>query len=684
MPSETIHLKKTMLNKDQFADNHFIRTLIEEDLKSGKHNAIQTRFPPEPNGYLHIGHAKSICLNFGLAYIFDGLCNLRFDDTNPEKENDEYVNAIKEDVEWLGFHWAGEPRFASNYFDQLYDYAVGLIKDGKAYVDDLTPEEMREYRGTLTEAGKNSPYRDRSIEENLDLFTRMKNGEFPDGSKTLRLKIDMAAGNINMRDPVIYRIRRAHHHNTGDKWCIYPMYDYTHCISDAIEGITHSLCTLEFEAHRPLYDWVVDNIIVTNDKTRFAINRLSCILSNLQSKYIQLDLGNNIDKHIEIDNEISNMRMMIPFQLENLNLESKLNVNVNILQKLVDISFRSYEGGSSDEEWTRIAELISDYSNLIKEIMSLLSPFPNRPRQYEFSRLELLYSITSKRKLNQLVSEGHVTGWDDPRMPTISGMRRRGYTPEGLRLFAKRAGISKSENIVDMSVLEGAIREELENSAPRLMAVLNPLKVTLTNFEAGKTQSRRAAFHPNHEEMGEREIPVSQTIYIEADDFAENPPKGFKRLTPGGEVRLRHGYVIKCDEVVKDAAGNVVELKCSIDHDTLGKNPEGRKVKGVIHWVSAEHAAEIKVRLYDRLFTVERPDAVRGEDGEYLPFTDFLNPESIKEITAYAEPAAKNLPAESRWQFERIGYFVTDRKDHRPEQPVFNRTVTLKDSWQPK
>ena len=671
-----------MLNKDQFADNHFIRTIIEEDLKSGKHEAIQTRFPPEPNGYLHIGHAKSICLNFGLAYIYDGLCNLRFDDTNPEKENDEYVNAIKEDVEWLGFHWAGEPRFASNYFDQLYDYAVGLIKDGKAYVDDLTPEEMREYRGTLTEAGKNSPYRDRSIEENLDLFTRMKNGEFPDGSKTLRLKIDMASGNINMRDPVIYRIRRAHHHNTGDKWCIYPMYDYTHCISDAIEGITHSLCTLEFEAHRPLYDWVVDNIIVTNDKTRFAINVLSCILSNLQSKYIQLDLGNNINKHIEIDNEISNMRIMIRLQFKNLNLESKLNVN--ILQKLVDICLRSYVGGFSDEEWTRIAELISDYSNLIKEIMSLLSPFPTRPRQYEFSRLELLYSITSKRKLNQLVSDGHVTGWDDPRMPTISGMRRRGYTPEGLRLFAKRAGISKSENIVDMSVLEGAIREELENSAPRLMAVLNPLKVTLTNFEAGKTQSRRAAFHPNHEEMGEREIPVSQTIYIEADDFAENPPKGFKRLTPGGEVRLRHGYVIKCDEVVKDAAGNVVELKCSIDHDTLGKNPEGRKVKGVIHWVSAEHAAEIKVRLYDRLFTVERPDAVRGEDGEYLPFTDFLNPESVKEITAYAEPAAKNLPAESRWQFERIGYFVTDRKDHSKDTPVFNRTVTLKDSWQAK
>ncbi len=558
-----------MLTKDQFADNHFIRTIIEDDLKSGKHTAIQTRFPPEPNGYLHIGHAKSICLNFGLAYVYDGQCNLRFDDTNPEKENQEYVDSIKEDVRWLGFEWSGEPRYASDYFDQLFDYAVGLIKEGKAYVDDLTPEEMREYRGTLTEPGKNSPYRDRSVEENLDLFYKMRDGAFPDGSKTLRLKIDMASGNINMRDPVIYRIRRAHHHNTGDKWCIYPMYDYTHALSDAIENITHSLCTLEFESHRPLYDWVVEN-----------------------------------------------------------------------------------------------------------------TPVAGKPHQYEFSRLELLYSITSKRKLNQLVSEGHVSGWDDPRMPTISGMRRRGYTPEGLRLFAKRVGISKSENIVDMSVLEGAIREELENSAPRLMAVLNPLKVTLTNFEAGKTQSRRAAFHPNHEEMGEREIPVSQTIYIEADDFAENPPKGFKRLTLGGEVRLRHGYVIRCDEVVKDAAGNVVELKCSIDHDTLGKNPEGRKVKGVIHWVSAEHAAPITVRLYDRLFTVERPDAVRSDDGEYLPFTDFLNPESVREITAYAESAVQNLPPESRWQFERIGYFVTDRKDHTADKPVFNKTVGLKDTWQ--
>ena len=669
-----------MLNKDQFADNHFIRTIIEEDLKSGKHTAIQTRFPPEPNGYLHIGHAKSICLNFGLAYIYDGLCNLRFDDTNPEKENDEYVNSIKEDVEWLGFHWAGEPRFASNYFDQLYDYAVGLIKDGKAYVDDLTSEEMREYRGTLTEAGKNSPYRDRSVEENLDLFTRMKNGEFPDGSKTLRLKIDMASGNINMRDPVIYRIRRAHHHNTGDKWCIYPMYDYTHCISDAIEGITHSLCTLEFEAHRPLYDWVLNNI----SKNANLLNRIDIIINDLYK----------IKKLTNQDNEMSYSYNAHPFVEPSEQEFDKSNKRVDEIWKLEEGVIKSIKDLSRENllhSWKEELEAITapyqlsvpvDNSiQILKEIVDVIDP---RPRQYEFSRLELLYSITSKRKLNQLVLDGHVTGWDDPRMPTISGMRRRGYTPEGLRLFAKRAGISKSENIVDMSVLEGAIREELENSAPRLMAVLNPLKVTLTNFEAGKTQSRRAAFHPNHEEMGDREVPISQTIYIEADDFAENPPKGFKRLIPGGEVRLRHGYVIKCDEVVKDEAGNVVELKCSIDHDTLGKNPEGRKVKGVIHWVSAEHAAEIKVRLYDRLFTVERPDAVRGEDGEYLPFTDFLNPESIKEITAYAEPVVKDLPAESRWQFERIGYFVTDRKDHSKDTPVFNRTVTLKDSWQPK
>ncbi len=561
------------MNKEQFADNHFIRNIIDEDLASGKHSAIQTRFPPEPNGYLHIGHAKSICLNFGLAYIYDGLCNLRFDDTNPEKESEEYVRAIEEDVRWLGFQWAGAPRYASDYFDRLFDYAVGLIKDGKAYVDDLSAEEMREYRGTLTEPGKNSPYRERSIEENLDLFMRMKNGEFPDGSKTLRLKIDMASGNVNMRDPVIYRIRRVHHHNTGDKWCIYPMYDYTHAISDAIEGITHSLCTLEFESHRPLYDWVLDNIP---------------------------------------------------------------------------------------------------------------APHATRPRQYEFSRLELLYSITSKRKLNQLVTEGHVSGWDDPRMPTISGMRRRGYTPEGLRLFSKRVGISKSENVVDMSVLEGAIREELEDSAPRMIGVLNPLKVELTNYDEAVSQSRSAPYHPNHPEMGERELPLSKTIYIEADDFSEDPPKGWQRLVPGGEVRLRYSYVIKCEEVVKNAAGRVVALKCSIDHDTLGKKPEGRKVKGVIHWISAEHAVPATVRLYDRLFTEARPDAVRGADGEYLPFTDFLNPESMTETSAWVEPLANSLPPESRYQFERLGYFVTDRYDHAEGKPVFNRTVGLKDTWQNK
>ena len=562
-----------MMNKEQFADNHFIRNIIDEDLAGGKHSFVHTRFPPEPNGYLHIGHAKSICLNFGLAYIYDGQCNLRFDDTNPEKENEEYVRAIEEDVRWLGFQWADTPRYASDYFDKLFEYAVGLIKDGKAYVDDLTAEEIREYRGTLTEPGKNSPYRERSIEENLDLFMRMKSGEFPDGSKTLRLKIDMASGNINLRDPVIYRIRRVHHHNTGDKWCIYPMYDYTHAISDAIEGITHSLCTLEFEAHRPLYDWVLDNIP---------------------------------------------------------------------------------------------------------------APSAVRPRQYEFSRLELLYSITSKRKLNQLVTEGHVSGWDDPRMPTISGMRRRGYTPEGLRLFAKRVGISKSENTVDMSVLEGAVREELEESAPRMIAVLNPLKVELVNYDAAVSQNRSAPYHPNHPEMGERELPLSKTIYIEADDFSEDPPKGWQRLVPGGEVRLRYSYVIKCEEVVKNAAGRVVALKCSIDHETLGKKPEGRKVKGVIHWLSAEHAVPATVRLYDRLFTEARPDAVRGEDGNYLPFTDFLNPDSMTETGAWVEPLANSLPPESRYQFERLGYFVTDRYDHTPDAPVFNRTVGLKDTWQNK
>ncbi|UDM18243.1 glutamine--tRNA ligase/YqeY domain fusion protein [Vogesella sp. XCS3] len=549
--------------------SNFIRSIIDEDLATGKRAAVVTRFPPEPNGYAHVGHAKAICINFGLAEDYNGQCNLRMDDTNPEKESDEFVQAFREDISWLGFQWNGEIRFASDYFDQLYDFAVELIRAGKAFVCDLTPDEMREYRGGLTAPGKNSPYRERSVEENLDLFTRMKNGEFADGSKTLRLKIDMASPNINLRDPAIYRIRRVHHHRTGDKWCIYPMYDYTHCISDAIEGITHSLCSLEFEDHRPLYDWVLDNI--------------------------------SIGHH---------------------------------------------------------------------------------PQQIEFSRLELLYALTSKRKLQHLVNQGVVTGWDDPRMPTIAGMRRRGYSPAGVRLFAQRIGVSKSENIIDMSVLEGAVRESLENESPRVIAVLDPIKVTLTNYQEGVTGSRSAPFHPHHPEMGEREIPLAREIYIEREDFAEVPPPKWQRLTPGGEVRLRYSYVIKCDEVIKDDSGNVIELKCSIDHDTLGQNPVGRKVKGVIHWIAANHAIEAEVRLYDRLFTEARPDAVRGEDGEYVDFMNFVNPASLTTITGYVEPVVLQAAPETRYQFERIGYFVTDRREHQAgAKPVFNRTVGLKDNW---
>ncbi len=549
--------------------NNFIRSIIDEDLASGKRSSVVTRFPPEPNGFAHIGHAKAICINFGLAEDYQGKCNLRMDDTNPEKESDEYVAAFKEDISWLGFKWNGEVRYASDYFDRLYDYAVELIQAGKAYVDDLSAEEMRQYRGSLTEPGKNSPYRDRTPEENLDLFTRMRAGEFPDGSKTLRLKIDMASPNINLRDPAIYRIRRVHHHRTGDKWCIYPMYDYTHCISDAIEGITHSLCSLEFEDHRPLYDWVLDNI--------------------------------SIDHH---------------------------------------------------------------------------------PQQIEFSRLELLYALTSKRKLLQLVNDGVVSGWDDPRMPTVAGMRRRGYSPEGIKLFAQRIGVSKSENIIDMAILEGAVRETLENESPRVMAVVKPLKVTLANYDAAVTASRSAPFHPHHPEFGERDVPISREIWIEQDDFAEVPPPKWQRLTVGGEVRLRYSYVIKCEEAVKDEDGNVVELKCSIDHDTLGKNPEGRKVKGVIHWVSAEHAIDAEVRWYDRLFTEPRPDAVRNANGEYVDFRQFLNVESLTTITAYVEDAVLKAAPETRYQFERLGYFVSDRYDHQPGvKAVFNRTVGLKDSW---
>jgi len=551
-----------MSSTSQPVVSNFIRSIIEVDLASGKYRNIVTRFPPEPNGYLHIGHAKSICLNFGLANDYQGHCNLRFDDTNPEKESHEFAKSIQEDVSWLGFNWQGEVRWSSDYFERLYQYAVELIQKGMAYVDDLTPEQMREYRGTLTKKGKNSPYRERSIAENFDLFARMRAGDFPDGSHVLRAKIDMSSPNMNMRDPVVYRIRRAHHIRTGDSWCIYPMYDYSHCISDALEGVTHSLCTLEFEDHRPLYDWVLDNI--------------------------------SISKH---------------------------------------------------------------------------------PRQYEFSRLELHYTITSKRKLLQLVLEEHVSGWDDPRMPTISGMRRRGYTPEGIREFINRIGVSKSENIVDMAVMEAAIRENLEDSVPRVIAVLNPLKVTITNADGAR--AREADFHPNHSEFGKRLVSFGKELFIEAEDFAELPPSGWKRLTLGGEVRLRHSYVMRCDEMVKDAAGEVVELRCSIDPDTLGKNPQGRKVKGVIHWLSCEHALPAEIRLYDRLFTVAEPDADKD-----VNFCKYLNSTSLTRVWGWVEESVKDAPPETRFQFERLGYFCTDRHDHRPgSNIVFNRTVTLKESW---
>ena len=553
-----------MSSNAQVPAPHFIRNIIEEDLASKKHTEIVTRFPPEPNGYLHVGHAKSICLNFGLALDYPGYCNLRFDDTNPGKESEEYACAIQEDVQWLGFQWQGEVRWASDYFEKLYDFAVELIKQGNAYVDDLSAEEMREYRGTLTQPGKPSPYRDRSVEDNLDLFQRMRQGEFADGAKVLRAKIDMASGNINMRDPTIYRIRRAHHIRTGDTWCIYPMYDYTHCISDALEGITHSLCTLEFEDHRPLYDWVLDQLAV-----------------------------------------------------------------------------------------------------------------PSHPRQIEFSRLELSYTITSKRKLLQLVNEKYVSAWDDPRMPTIIGMRRRGYTPQGIREFIRRIGVSKSENLVDMALLEACIREDLEARAPRIMAVIRPLKVVISNFVEGESQSREAGFHPEHPEFGSRMVPFSKEIWIESDDFAESPPAGWQRLTLGGEVRLRYSYVIRCDEVVKNDMGNIIELRCSIDPDTLGKNPAARKVKGVIHWLSADHVLPAEIRLYDRLFTVPEPDGDKTRD-----FCEFVNPASLTVMHGWVEPVVRDVAPETHYQFERLGYFCTDRHDHQPGGKLtFNRVVTLKDSW---
>lgn len=554
-------------NNNIVSASNFIKNIIEEDLKSGKHKSIITRFPPEPNGYLHIGHAKSICLNFGLAGEFNGQCNLRFDDTNPEKESEEYAKSIEDSIKWLGFKWAGDIKHASDYFDKLYEFALYFIQNNLAYVCDLTADEMRDYRGSLTSPGKNSPFRERSIEENILLFTQMREGKFSDGSKTLRLKIDMSSPNINLRDPVIYRIKRAYHIRTQDKWCIYPMYDYTHCISDALESITHSCCTLEFEDHRPLYDWVVSHL------------------------------------------------------------------------------FR--------------AGLV-----------------PSHPRQIEFSRLELQYTVTSKRKLNQLVTESLVNGWDDPRMPTISGMRRRGYSSSGIRLFAKRCGVSKSPNIVDISLLEASIRDELESVAPRVMAVLNPLKVVITNF-AGEP-SRSAPFHPQKPELGERMVELTQEIYIERDDFMLEPVQGWQRLSPNTEVRLRHSYVLKCNEVIKDNAGNIGELRCSIDKNTLGKNPEGRKVKGVIHWVSKSQAIQAEVRLYDRLFTEVEPDRVEGHD-----FKEFINPNSLTKVMAYIEPAILKAKPEDSFQFERLGYFVADMHDYDAENKkfVFNKTIGLKDSW---
>jgi len=550
-------------NSDSAAKpTNFIRNIIDKDLASGKHTSVQTRFPPEPNGFLHIGHAKSICINFGIAEDYNGKCNLRFDDTNPAKEEAAYAEAIAKDVQWLGFNWSGEIRHSADYFDQLYGFAEELIEKGVAYVCELSMEEMRTYRGTLTEPGKNSPYRERLVAENLELFRKMKAGEYADGTIALRAKIDMTSPNINLRDPVIYRIKKAHHIRTGDKWCIYPTYDFTHGISDAIEGITHSLCTLEFEDHRPLYDWFLDHI--------------------------------TIDCH---------------------------------------------------------------------------------PQQIEFSRLNLEHTITSKRKLNQLVVEGVVDGWDDPRMPTISGMRRRGYSPAAIRDFVSRTGVTKKVHTVEMSLLENSIREDLGENAPRAMVVLNPLKVTITNYPEEKEERLQAPRHPQNEAMGTREIYFSKTLYIDEADFRESANKKYKRLVLGKAVRLRNAYVITCDEMVKDENGKVIELLCSYDENTLGKNPEGYKPKGVIHWVSQAHSAPAKVRLYDRLFNVANPAS--QED-----FLSTVNPNCLEIIdNARVENSLVNSKPEEVFQFEREGYFCADRYDHTPDNLVFNRTVTLRDSW---
>jgi glutaminyl-tRNA synthetase len=542
----------------------FIRDIVRADNESGRHGGrVATRFPPEPNGYLHLGHAKSICLNFGVARDFGGHCNLRFDDTNPVTEDTEYVDSIQEDVRWLGFEWHDQPYYASDYFEQLYECGEDLIRQGLAYVDDLTPDEIREYRGTLKEPGRNSPWRDRSVDENLDLFRRMRAGEFPDGSRVLRAKIDMASPNINMRDPILYRIRRAHHHRTGDAWCIYPMYDYAHPISDALERITHSLCTLEFEDHRPLYDWLVDNLTL-----------------------------------------------------------------------------------------------------------------PGKPQQIEFARLNLTYTVMSKRKLLQLVNEKHVSGWDDPRMPTLSGIRRRGFPPAAIRRFADEIGVAKRENVVDVGLLEFFVREELNRTAPRAMAVLRPLKVVLENYPDGQTEEMDVVNNPEDASAGTRKVPFGRVLYIEQDDFREDPPKKFFRLTPGREVRLRNAYLITCQSVVKNEAGEIVELRCTYDPATRGGDaPDGRKVKATLHWVSAAHAVDAEVRLYDRLFNHENPGT---GDADFLTQ---INPAALEILRgAKLEPSLAAAAAGTRYQFERLGYFCAD-PDTSASAPVFNRTVGLKDSW---
>ena len=553
-------------SSDKAPSLDFIRTIVSEDVANGKHDGrVATRFPPEPNGYLHIGHAKSICLNFGVAEEYGGTCNLRFDDTNPTKEDVEYVDAIKEDVRWLGFDWDERLYYASDYFEKIYACAVKLIRDGNAYVDSLSASEIREYRGTLTEQGKNSPYRERSVEENLGLFERMRAGEFADGTHVLRAKIDMASGNVNMRDPTLYRIRKVAHHRTGDQWGIYPMYDFTHAVSDAFEHITHSLCTLEFEDHRPLYNWSVDE---------------------------------------------------------------------------TGVAFK--------------------------------------PRQIEFARLNLSYTILSKRKLLRLVQEGHVSGWDDPRMPTLSGLRRRGYTPESLRTFCERIGLAKRDSLVDVAQLEHAVREDLNARAPRVMAVLHPLRVVLENYPEGEVDELDAVNNPEDESAGTRKVPFSRVLYIERADFMEDPPKKFFRLAPGREVRLRYAYLITCTDVVKDDAGEIVELRCTYDPETRGGTPpDGRRVRGTLHWVSAEHALDAEVRLYDRLFSREKPDDVeQGQD-----FTASLNPDSLKILdNAKLEPSVAGAAPGTRYQFERQGYFVVDA-DASADKLVFNRTVSLKDAW---